>query len=174
MRPKEDHRRAVDSIRSYYSPQVTHAEVASREYAQLALRSLITLNAGVAVAYPAIAEVFIKEVGFASILWPTSLAVLGAVVGIVCAYLVYFNHGFEAQQAYCQMELEVVQSDEFFDADTYWTFQKHRSNSKEHWEKWRDRYSARRNAFFFGANIAGIASLLCFSASVLWFAFAVS
>ena len=115
MRPEPDHRVAIDSNRYYFSPLVVHAEAASREYAQLALRSVITLNAGVAVAYPTIVELFLENITIEEFIGPVAVAVAGAVLGIICAYVTYFNHSFEAQENYTQMELEIVRADEDFD-----------------------------------------------------------
>lgn len=174
MQQSSEHARAIESIRAHYIPQVIHAEAASREYAQLALRSVITLNAGVAVAYPAVAEVFLTNAGIEAILWPTMAAILGVVLGVICAYLAYFNHGYEANVSFTEMELEVVKADEFFDQNTYWTFQAHRNKTKEHWENWRDRYDGRRDLLFYVSNAVGIGALACFGVSVIWFAVSVS
>ena len=173
MRPSSDHRSAVDSIRDYYNPLVIHAEVASREYAQLALKSVITLNTGVAVAYPAIAELFLENITVQEFMGPVATAVCGAVLGVICAYLVYFNHSFEALTNYTQMELEIVKADEHFDEETYYQFQKHRNHSKEHWSSWHRKYDGRRDILFYVSNVVGVASLACFSISVVWFAYAV-
>ena len=102
-----------------------------------------------------------------------AIAVGGAVLGIMCAYAVYFNHGFEAQEHYTQMELEVLQADEHYDKHTYHRFQSHRQQSKEHWVLWNQKFMTRRNWSFYVGNVLGVSGLICFAVSVIWFAFAV-
>ncbi len=173
MRPDSEHREAIESIRGYYSPLILHAEQASREYAQLALKSVITLNAGVAVAYPAIAELFLDNLTIKEFIWPVTIAVLGSVLGVVASYVVYFNHGYEAQIQFTQMEIEVLDADQHFDKKTYFTFQSHRKQSKEHWQKYNLRYDKLRDITFYVANVVGVLAILCFAASVIWFAMSV-
>lgn len=170
MSYKPEHREAVDSIRAYYGPKIIHAEVASREYAQLALRSIITLNAGVAVAYPAIAEVFIGNATLEHIIAPTALAVFGAVFGVICAYFVFFNHSAEADASFYQMQFEVAEADEHFERSTYWPNQERRQMTKEHWLEQKAKQEGRRNPLFRFASLFGVLSLFSFGGSVIWFA----
>lgn len=161
MPPNPDQGETVDSIRSYYGPLVIHAEAASREYAQLALRSIITLNAGVAVAYPAIIEVFIEKADLQDIMLPTALAVFGAVFGVICGYVVFFNHSAEADSSFNKMMLEISKVDGRFD-----------QNAKAHFEQQKAKQDARRNRLFVVASLLGVLSLFSFCISVFSFAFA--
>lgn len=150
-----------------------HAEAGSREYAQLALKSIITLNAGVAVAYPAVVELFLENITISEFIWPVLISAFGAVLGIICAYTAYFNYQFEAQVNYTQMELEVTEADEYFDKDTYYRFEKHREQTKEHWKNWNRKYAKRRDLAFYIATLFGFLSVVCFMTSTIWFAVSV-
>lgn len=173
MRQNSEHREAIDSIRNYYSPLIVHAESGAREYAQLALKSIISLNAGVAVAYPAIAELFLDNLTIREFIAPVTIAVAGAVFGVIASYVVYFNHGYEAQTHFTQMELEILSADEHFDNQTYFRFQSHRRKSKEHWQKYNTRFDKLRDVTFYVANAVGVLAVICFASSVILFAFSV-
>ena len=174
MRPEIEQREAIKSIRDYYSPLIQHAETASREYSLLAVRSIITLNAGVAVAYPAIVELFLENISLGELVSPVLIAVVGAVFGVICSYTTYFNHNFEAYDLFSEMELEVVKADEHFDTSTYYTFRKSREVSKEEWVRRSANSRKWQNRTFYVANISGVLGAICFVVSVIWFAISVA
>ena len=61
MPPSEDDiREEYNKIRDQYATHITDAMTGAREFAQLALRFIVTINAGAAVAYPTVIELFLK------------------------------------------------------------------------------------------------------------------
>lgn len=157
------------SIRTFYLSRMMHAEAAAREYAQLALRSIITLNAGVAVAYPTIAEVFVDGAGFATILWPTGLAVLGAVMGVLCAYSVFFNHMAESNVAEARMHTEIIENQ----SSRRGIETNQQTVNKAFWMGRTSRQDGFRTPLFWTSTAFGVLSLCSFAGSIIWFALSV-
>ena len=171
---KLEHHQLADSIRSFYGARQLQYESSSREYAQIAVKSVITMNAGVAIAYPTIAEVFIADANFSAVLWPTVLALIGVVFGILSAYSTYFNFAAAAEVARCGMERDLVLAEEHFDQKTFHSF-KHKRNQDISF--WKDRIEDQENfqqKMFAVGNGSGVIAFACFIASAIWFAISVS
>jgi hypothetical protein len=170
MRPEPDNRDAVEAIQAYYSPSIRHAERAAIEYAQLGVKSLITLNAGIAIAFPTIAELLLESVSMNRILLPTSVALAGLVLALLTAWIVYLNHGWEAASEHCKMELAILKSDEYFDQKTFHQFRNLRHENKHFWETHSKKYEERRDLSFKIANVTGFLSGILLVVSVVVFA----
>lgn len=170
MRPGDEHRQVVDSISGHFTPREHHYESASQSFGELCVRSIITLNAGVAVAYPTVAEVFVADADLSTVLWPTGTAVLGVVLGVLCAFIAYLNNMFAAHNAHYEMQLAILKADEEFDTNTFWRFRDYRTNTKEFYSNLIKRSANKQQICFYSALSVGILAMICFGVSIFWFA----
>ncbi len=170
MRPKEENQRAIDSLNQFYMPQFLQAQQISDSHANKLIGYLVTLSAGVAVAYPTIAQVILTEVAPSEVLLPVVLALIGTALGLLCSFTVYLNYGFLSASLQCELELKTNDADEYFDHETFYSHRKIRSKNREAWAKERDKYHSRQNWTYIVSFVFGGLSALFFIVSVVCFA----
>ncbi|MEM9573178.1 MAG: hypothetical protein AAF996_17050 [Pseudomonadota bacterium] len=174
MRFEADHRASVEGIQAYYMSRVTVNETALQSYGQMLIRSLITLNAGAAIAYPTVAELLLQRVPIEAVMWPVCLSVLGVILGLLCGWAAYFNHSLNSHFFDSSMEEAILKADEHFDNETYHQFRTWRKESKEWYASYIEKTEKRSNQFYWAANILGFMSAFSMATSLVLFGWTIS
>jgi hypothetical protein len=157
---------------SYYGSQISAQEQLSKDYAHLAVQSLIGMNAGALLAIPPVVEVFFSNaLNFGEAIWPMAVFLLGLLLAIGCAYMAYFNYQYGAMSLRFELFKQLIHIDEKFDTTTFHQQRASRSTTRIDYDREEKRYDKLVGVMFYVANGLGVASLASFVVGAFWFAF---
>ena len=162
---------AKNTVSTHYQPPIASNSDLAAQYGQMLIKSLITLNTGLAIAFPTVSEIFTPTLPFESILLPTFLALLGAVLAIFGGYATYFNYNAHATMYNAAMQIDFLNVDEKFDDKTYHQMRTFRDQNRNSLEDDYKKSKSRINTTYLLGNFLGVAALILFVSSVGVFAY---
>lgn len=158
---------------SHYTQKIAHYDHMSKDYAHLAVQSLIAMNAGALLAIPPIVQVFFSEkIEFQDVLISMLVFLAGLITAIVCAYAAYFNYQNHMVSATAEMYKHLTNIDEKADTRTFHQLKKWRAETRADMEKREEKSDQLIAVFFYVANGLGVFSLIAFVVGTITFAMA--
>lgn len=167
----EDHAADKAMWLSHYTQKIAHYDHMSKDYAHLAVQSLIAMNAGALLAIPPIVQVFFSDkIEFQDVLISMIAFLAGLIAAIICAYAAYFNYQNHMVSATAEMYGYLTGVDEKADTRTFHQLKKWRAETRADMAK-REAASDRLvSVYFYVANCLGVLSLVAFVVGAISFA----
>lgn len=167
----EDHAAEKAMWLSHYTQKIAHYDHMSKDYAHLAVQSLIAMNAGALLAIPPIVQVFFSDkIEFQDVLYSIVAFLGGLVAAIICAYAAYFNYQNHMVSATAEMYKNLTDMDEKADTRTFHRLKKWRADTRADMAKREEKSDKRIVVFFYVANGLGVSSLMAFVVGAVSFA----
>lgn len=158
MRGDDTHRAIIDSVHKAYDPLIGSYVAQGSAHGRIAMRQLVTLNAGIAFAAPALAV----AVGGEATLAPTLLALAGAVCAAVVNVIAYWNYTMHAND----LEYERNWTVSYFDRPEFVPGRLHSPPPEP-----RGLVRARKiNALYYVGWVTGVGSVGFMAAAIIAFA----